>query len=203
MEEDSNHRTSQIIVATSAITVYNNTLRVRGRESGRYVCTVRNNAQDFFPDRYIQWDQTTATLVLRGKYILCETMPMLCCYIISGTQAPTGITANYMSTTSVLLEWTFPQPPTTDLNYVVYYQYGGVSYSESFFLRRDSETTHQLNNLPTARIQSISLVAMGQSRNHLAYLPSLEAGPISPGMYNILVHIVATCGCKKTVFPQF
>ena len=105
---------------------------------------------------------------------------------MSGTEAPTGITANYQSTTSILLEWTFPQPPTTDLNYVVYYQSGGVSYSESFFLRRDSETTHQLNNLPTARIQSISLVAMGQSRNHLvAYLPSLEAGPISPGMSNI------------------
>ena len=81
LEEDSNHMTSQIIVNTSSNTVYNNTLRVRGRESGRYVCTVRNNAQDFFPDSDIQWDQTTATLVLRGKYILCKTMPILCCYI--------------------------------------------------------------------------------------------------------------------------
>ena len=96
-----------------------------------------------------------------------------------------------MSSTSVLLEWAFPQPPTTDLNYVVYYQSGGVSYSESFFLRRDSETTHQLNNLPTARIHSISLVAMGQSRN---YLPSLVAGPISPGMSNIRT---LTCGCQN------
>ena len=51
VEEDSNHMTSQIIVDTSRNTVYNNTLRVRGRESGRYVCIVRNNAQDFFPDR--------------------------------------------------------------------------------------------------------------------------------------------------------
>ena len=42
VEEDSNHMTSQIIVDTSRNTVYNNTLRVRGRESGRYVCTVRN-----------------------------------------------------------------------------------------------------------------------------------------------------------------
>ena len=49
MEEDSNHMTSQIIVDTSRNAVYNNTLRVKGRESGRYVCTVRNNAQDFFP----------------------------------------------------------------------------------------------------------------------------------------------------------
>ena len=67
VEEDSNHTTSQIIVDTSRETVYNNTLRVRGRESGVYVCTVRNNAQDFFPDSDIQWDQGNATLVLGGK----------------------------------------------------------------------------------------------------------------------------------------
>ena len=67
VEKDSNHMTSQIIVDTSRNTVYNNTLRVRGRESGTYVCTVRNNAQDFFPDSDIQWDQTSGTLVLRGK----------------------------------------------------------------------------------------------------------------------------------------
>ena len=34
VEEDSNHMTSQIIVNTSRNTLYNNTLRVRGRESG-------------------------------------------------------------------------------------------------------------------------------------------------------------------------
>ena len=68
VEDDSNHMTSQIIVDTSEITVYNNTLRVRGRESGRYVCTVRNNAQDFFPDRDIQ-DEQSARLVLRGKFL--------------------------------------------------------------------------------------------------------------------------------------
>ena len=42
VEEDSNHMTSQIIVDTSANTVYNNTLRVRERESGRYKCKVKS-----------------------------------------------------------------------------------------------------------------------------------------------------------------
>ena len=48
VEEDSNHMTSQIIVDTSANTVYNNTLRVRGRKSGRYKCTVssKGHAQE-------------------------------------------------------------------------------------------------------------------------------------------------------------
>ena len=69
VEEDSNHMTltSQVIVDTSSNTVYNNTLRVRGRETGTYVCTVRNNAQDFF-DNDIRWDQRSATLVLQGKF---------------------------------------------------------------------------------------------------------------------------------------
>ena len=40
VEEDSNHMTSQIIVNTSRNTVYNNTLRVRGREGGRYICFI-------------------------------------------------------------------------------------------------------------------------------------------------------------------
>ena len=40
VEEDSNHTTSQIIVNTSSNTVYNNTLRVRGRERGTYTCRI-------------------------------------------------------------------------------------------------------------------------------------------------------------------
>ena len=47
VEEDSNHMTSQIIVDTSRNTVYNNTLRVRGRENGTYVCTVSNNRHEY------------------------------------------------------------------------------------------------------------------------------------------------------------
>ena len=48
VEEDSNHTTSQIIVDTSGNTVYNNTLRVRGREGGRYDCRVENNRYEYF-----------------------------------------------------------------------------------------------------------------------------------------------------------
>ena len=44
--ENSTYSTSQIIVNTSSIPVYNNTLRVRGREGGVYVCTVSNSRSD-------------------------------------------------------------------------------------------------------------------------------------------------------------
>ena len=47
VEEDSNHMTSQIIVNTSRNTVYNNTLRVRGREGGRYVCSISYNRHEY------------------------------------------------------------------------------------------------------------------------------------------------------------
>ena len=47
VEKDSNHMTSQIIVDTSNNTVYNNTLRVRGR-GGLYVCTMRNNRHEYY-----------------------------------------------------------------------------------------------------------------------------------------------------------
>ena len=50
VQEDSNHKTSQIIVDTSEKTVYDNTLRVRGREGGLYTCNVSNNIQDFVSD---------------------------------------------------------------------------------------------------------------------------------------------------------
>ena len=48
IEKDSNHITNQIIVDTSGNTVYNNTLRVRGREGGRYDCRVENNRYEYF-----------------------------------------------------------------------------------------------------------------------------------------------------------
>ena len=41
--ENSTYSTSQIIVDTSSTTVYNNTLRVRGREGGVYRCAVSNS----------------------------------------------------------------------------------------------------------------------------------------------------------------
>ena len=47
VQEDCNHETSQIIVDTTANTVYNNTLTIKGREGGPYKCTVSNNIKSF------------------------------------------------------------------------------------------------------------------------------------------------------------
>ena len=47
VQEDSDHRTSLVIVDTSHNSVYENRLRVRGREGGDYYCGVSNNIRDY------------------------------------------------------------------------------------------------------------------------------------------------------------
>ena len=139
-----------------------------------------NNAQDFFPDSDIQWDQASGTWVVRGKSLTSTTSLLV--IFNTETQAPIDLTATYQSTLSVLLEWTFAQPFSTGTSYVVYYQSGGV---ETFSRSNSTETIHQLNNLPAGGIHSISLVAVRQGRSILTYLPSLVAGPVDPGMLRI------------------
>ena len=75
VEEDSNHTTSQIIVDTSGNTVYNNTLRVRGRgtEQWTFKCIVDNNRADFLLVR----TNVTASITVRSKlcyYTVLETI---------------------------------------------------------------------------------------------------------------------------------
>ena len=60
--EDSDHETSQVIVDLSANTVYENRLRVRGREGGNYRCTVSN---DFGDD-----SQASTQIMISGKWNL-------------------------------------------------------------------------------------------------------------------------------------
>ena len=69
VEEDSNHMTSQIIVDTSANTVYNNTLRVRGKESGTYKCNVSNNRHEYITQDDSQ-DEVTVIRIVRGMFSL-------------------------------------------------------------------------------------------------------------------------------------
>ena len=49
VQEDSDHEISKIIVDTSHNSIYENKLRVRGRESGTYISFIVNNVNDYFP----------------------------------------------------------------------------------------------------------------------------------------------------------
>ena len=50
LADNGENETSQVIVDTSQNSVYENRLRVRGRENGIYYCIVGNNIQDYFTE---------------------------------------------------------------------------------------------------------------------------------------------------------
>ena len=171
VEEDSNHTTRQIIVDTSANTVYNNTLRIRGRESGTYKCTVSNNRHEFFPSSSATVRRAVTGMI---KYLLEQTKyyPDLL-----ATLKPLYLNATYKSPTTISLEWTFAHTPISPYYYVAYYQSGEEGYTVAFTtdsLERDNR--HELTGLPAGGVHSISLVA-------LVDLPSPVAGPVTPGEY--------------------
>ena len=56
VEEDSDHETSQIILDTSHNSVYDNRLRVRGRTSGNYFCSISSNIRRYLLDTVEQVD---------------------------------------------------------------------------------------------------------------------------------------------------
>ena len=168
VEEDSNHTTSQIIVDTSGNTVYNNTLRVRGREGGRYyVCRVQNNRYEYFQS----FLQEVSHIILGrsvmkyfGRYIF-----------ILAAQQPVNLSATYKTPTSISLKWNFTPRPLNVYNYVVYYESRGGSHSMSVRGEHKEDNNHMLTGLPVGGIHNISLVA-------LLHLHSPLAGPVSPGM---------------------
>ena len=66
VEEDSDHETSQIILDTSHNSVYDNRLRVRGRTSGNYFCSITNGIRFYFPDAV---EQVYRSQVITGRYV--------------------------------------------------------------------------------------------------------------------------------------
>ena len=68
VQEDSDHQTSQVIVDTSHNSVYDNKLRVRGREGGNYSCTVSNNIWDYHSQISERNAVTRSQLNIEGVY---------------------------------------------------------------------------------------------------------------------------------------
>ena len=159
VEKDSNHMTSQVIVDTLSKTVYNNTLRVRGREGGHYICVVLAitdmNMSKVPQSLVLQPLKEFTRVSSRGKQ--CHLLNF-----ISVPQKPTSLKATYTRHlyTSISLEWAFNITLSLDYGYMVYYQSGGVSYSVAFTTDSSHSYTHELTGLPVGGIHSVSLVAL-------------------------------------------
>ena len=166
--ENSTYSTSQIIVNTSSTTVYNNTLRVRGREGGVYRCTVSNS-------RSLS-STITARLILSCKWLYpCYFYGSLF-MLKSDSPTPSNLTATYKSPSTVLLEWMFSDPVVGDTMYTVYYQSGGVSYNTSFTLTRDRRS-YLMMDLPLEVITNVFIVAEVTRVSTEFRLPSPVVGP--------------------------
>ena len=104
----------------------------------------------------------------------------------TASSTPTQLNATYKSGTSILLEWTYDIPVSTDYNYVVYSQpsqaQGGRLFVVSFNVGKNEENmySHLLTDLPPVGVYLNSVVAIrGQSHS----LPSLIVGPVPSSKY--------------------
>ena len=82
VEEDSDHETSQIILDASHNSVYDNKLRVRGRTSGNYSCSISNNIRSFFPKASIK--EVNGSQMIHGK--ICHFLKFTKHYSVVFTQ---------------------------------------------------------------------------------------------------------------------
>ena len=81
VQEDRYHETSQLILGTSLDSVYDNRLRVRGRRSGTYNCTVSNNIRNYLDEDKVSVTQVNGFLTVSGKsqhiHFLYSAFPVL------------------------------------------------------------------------------------------------------------------------------
>ena len=193
VQEDRYHETSQLILDTSLDSVYDNRLRVRGRRSGTYYCTVSNNIRNYLDEDDVSVTQVNGSLTVSGKinafiFVLC----IPCLHTVAGE--PTSLTAVISESNSthvdITVSWESPGDPVTD-GYVIYYQpKGGPVISDSVF--GGEADTHSLDGLQRGVTYYISLVALSP------HLPSPLVGLItvipgesltSPSSHHVLMSL--------------
>ena len=70
VQEDSDHETSQLILDTSLNSVYDNRLRVRGKNYGTYNCSVSNNIRYFLDEDDVSATNVNGSLKTPGKQMV-------------------------------------------------------------------------------------------------------------------------------------
>ena len=169
VQEDSDHEMSQNIVDTSHKSVYENRLRVRGRESGTYRCNIVNNVNVYFPGttRLLQ-----EQLSIMGMYIHYTITPhgmIKCIFSVAGK--PTSLTAISQSN-NIIVTWKSPNKGDSVTGYVIYYQPEGGAVTSEMVSGGETET-HILDDLQREVTYNISIVALSH------HLPSLLVGPVA------------------------
>ena len=79
VQEDRYQETSQLILDTSLNSVYDNRLRVRGRNNWTYNCTISNNIRDYLPTASIT--NVNGTKIITGSYIYIFHSAFCSCHL--------------------------------------------------------------------------------------------------------------------------
>ena len=180
---DSDYETSQIIVDTRN-SIYENRLRVRGREVGLWLCSVRNNIRDYFHNsRNVIFKQ----LSVQGMYVnMCYIVLFILVSIPSFlvVREPTSLSATNQSNSTHVnctVTWGLPMYWDSQQNsvtgYVIYYQAKGGAVSSVMVSEGDTER-YLLDGLQRGVTYNISIVALSR------HLPSPLVGPVTliPGI---------------------
>ena len=178
---DSDYETSQIIVDTSN-SVYENRLRVRGREGGLWLCSVRNNINDYFHNLR---NSVVASLTVEGMYynVCIELFFIIVLLDSSVTGEPTSLSITSQSNSThvnITVTWALPDHWNSlsqrVTSHLIYYQAKGGAVS-SVMVSGETER-YLLNGLHRGLTYNISIVALSR------HLPSPLVGPVTliPGM---------------------
>ena len=176
VQEDSNHQTSKVIVDTSHNSVYDNKLRVRGREGGDYSCNVSNNIRDYHSQIAEKNAVTGTQLNIEGVFIynnfIILDLRLIFTYCPVAMD-PSSLTAVHQySATHASIAVTWESPGSLATGYVIYYQPKGGAVS-NFTVSRGNTESHLLDGLQRGVTYTISIVALSP------HLPSVLVRPVT------------------------
>ena len=156
---------------------------MRGREGGRWFCSVSNNIRDYF--RNLR-NAVATLLIVEGMYCnVCIELffiTILLDSLVAGEPASLSITSQSNSThVNITVTWELPDKWNSQskrvTSYVIYYQAKGGAVSSVMVSEGDTER-YLLNGLWRGVTYNISIVALSR------HLPSPLVGPVTliPGM---------------------
>ena len=172
VQEDSDHETSQIIVDTSSNSVYENRLRVRGRQSGSYFCIIDSYSFEAIDTKHI----FIMGLSILHLCIQLANLMYLFSFAVAGE--PTSLNAISQSNSThvnINVTWESPDMGGPVTGYVIYYQPEGGAVSSDMVSGGETET-HLMDGLQSRVTYNISIVALS------LHLPSLLVGPVVAGI---------------------
>ena len=182
MEGSRNHsvyiETSQTILDTSYLSVYDNELLVRGRVGGEFTCSIRNTFYSLprtntFNTFYSLPRTNTTTITGINDHVFVCYLPVHCVIVAGKPSKLTGVISSSNNThVSVTVSWESPADTVTT-GYVIYYQpkTGGPVISES--VTGGHRESHSLTGLQRGHSYNICTVTLSQ------HLPSPLVGPVN------------------------